>query len=168
MVDPVTNTFAQFGKRRVEGIELGAVGQINPDWQITAGLATMKTKVLQGSTGNNSAGAATRWSPDLSATLWTSYKLDNAWSIGGGVNYTSEQKRVVDPSVNPALQMMPSIPSFWVANAVLAYRANKNVSVQLNVNNLTDKDYINTLNNAGRRYGIGAPRNVSLSVNLLY
>jgi catecholate siderophore receptor len=168
LVDPVTNTFVQFGKRRVEGVELGAVGQINPDWQITAGLATMKTKVLQGSTGNNSVGAETRWSPDLSATLWTSYKLNNAWSIGGGMNYTSEQKRVVDPKANPALQMMPSIPSFWVANAVLAYRANKNVSVQLNVNNLTDKDYINTLNNAGRRYGIGAPRNVSLSVNLLY
>jgi catecholate siderophore receptor len=168
LVDPVTNTFAQFGKRRIEGLELGAVGQINPDWQITAGLATMKTKVLKGSTGSNSAGAETRWSPNLSATLWTSYKVNAAWSIGGGMNYTSEQKRVIDPSANPALQMMPVIPANWVANAVLAYRPSKNLSVQLNMNNLTNKEYIQTLNNAGRRYVVGAPRTASLSVHLLY
>ena len=167
-VDSVTNAFAQFGKRRVEGIEIGIVGQINPDWQVTAGAATMKTKVLQGSTGNNAAGAATRWSPDLTATLWSSYKITPAFTIGGGLRYTSEQKRVIDPAANLAVQNMPNIASNWVADAVASYQVNRNLSLQFNVANLTDKAYVNTLNNSGARYTVGTPRTFSLSANVLF
>jgi catecholate siderophore receptor len=167
-VDAVTNAFAQFGKRRVEGVELGLVGQVNPDWQITAGVATMKTKVLQGSTGNNTAGAVARWSPDLTATLWSSYKVASAWTIGGGLRYTSEQKRVVDPSANLAIQNMPSIASSLIANAVIGYQVSPNLSLQLNVNNLTDKEYVSTLNNSGARYNLGTPRTIALNANFLF
>lgn len=167
-VDSVTNTFAQFGKRRVEGIEIGLVGQINPDWQVTAGAATMKTKILNGSTGNNSTGAVARWSPDLTATLWSSYKVTPSWTVGGGVRYTSEQKRVVDPSLVLAVQNMPSIASNWVADAVVNYQFSPKLSVQLNVSNLTDKEYVNTLNNSGARYTQGAPRSFNLSANVLF
>ena len=167
-VDSVTNAFAQFGKRRVEGVEIGIVGQINPDWQVTAGAATMKTKVLQGSTGNNAAGAATRWSPDLTATLWSSYKITPAFTIGGGLRYTSEQKRVIDPAANLAVQNMPNIASNWVADAVASYQVNRNLSLQFNVANLTDKAYVNTLNNSGARYTVGTPRTFSLSANVLF
>ncbi|WP_222613692.1 catecholate siderophore receptor Fiu [Undibacterium seohonense] len=167
-VDSVTNAFAQFGKRRVEGFEIGVVGQINPDWQVTAGAATMKTKVLQGSTGNNAAGAATRWSPDLTATLWSSYKITPAFTIGGGLRYTSEQKRVIDPSANLAVQNMPNIASSWVADAVASYQVNRNLCLQFNVANLTDKAYVSTLNNSGARYTVGAPRTFNLSANVLF
>ncbi len=167
-VDSVTNAFAQFGKRRVQGIEIGIVGQINPDWQVTAGAATMKTTVLQGSTGNNANGAVARWSPDLTATLWSSYKFTPSWTVGGGLRYTSEQKRVVDPSLNVALQNMPSIASNWVADAVVNYQLNRHLSLQLNVSNLTDKHYVNTLNNSGARYTQGSPRTLNLSANILF
>jgi catecholate siderophore receptor len=167
-VDSVTNTFAQFGKRRVQGLEIGIVGQINPDWQVTAGAATMKTSVLQGSTGNNANGAVARWSPDFTATLWSSYKFTPSWTVGGGLRYTSEQKRVVDPSLNPALQNMPSIASNWVADAVVNYQLNRHLSLQLNVSNLTDKQYVNTLNNSGARYTQGSPRTLNLSANILF
>jgi catecholate siderophore receptor len=167
-VDSVTNVFAQFGKRRVEGVEIGIVGQINSDWQVTAGAATMKTKVLQGSTGNNAAGAATRWSPDLTATLWSSYKITPAFTIGGGLRYTSEQKRVIDPTANLAVQNMPNIASNWVADAVASYQVNRNLSLQFNVANLADKAYVNTLNNSGARYTVGTPRTFALSANVLF
>lgn len=167
-VDSVTNTFAQFGKRRVEGIEIGLVGQINPDWQVTAGAATMKTKILQGSSGNNSTGAVARWSPDLTATLWSSYKVTPSWTVGGGVRYTSEQKRVVNPALVLAEQNMPSIAANWVADAVVNYQFNPSLMLQLNVSNLTDKKYVNTLNNSGARYTQGAPRTFNLSANILF
>ncbi|GEM_PF-1298403 len=166
--DPLTNAVAQFGKRRVEGVELGAIGQITDAWQIAAGIATMKTKVLDGSTGNNTTGAATRWSPDLTATLWTTYKLNGNWTIGGGARYVSEQKRVVNPTLAIATQNMPNIPSYWVADAVVAYQASKNVTVQLNVFNLFDKFYINTLNNSGARYTPGTPRSAMLTARLQF
>lgn len=167
-LDTVTNAFAQFGKRRIQGVEVGAVGQINPDWQVTAGVATMHTEVLQGSTGNSAAGAASRWSPELTATLWSTYKLSPVWTIGGGWRYTSEQKRVVDPAAKLAEQNMPSIPSSWLANAVISYQAMPNLSLQLNVNNVTNKSTIANLNSSGARYLIATPRTLNLSANILF
>jgi catecholate siderophore receptor len=167
VLDPVTNTYSQFGKRRVEGVELGAIGQITSAWQISAGIATMDTEVLKGSTGNNAEGAATRWSPELSATLWSTYKLSPVWTIGGGARYVGEQKRVVDPNAAPS-NGLPSIPSYWVADAMLTYQASRNLSLQLNLYNLFDKFYINSLNNGGTRYFPGQERSAMLTANLAF
>ncbi len=168
VLDSLSNTYAQMGKRTVEGIELGAVGQLTQDWQISAGLATMKTKVKAGSTGNNAAGAAARWSPELTATLWSSYHLNDALTLGGGVRYVSKQKRVVDPAANLAVSNMPNIPSYWVADAMVDYKVSKHVSLRLNVYNLFDEDYISTLNNSGARATLGTPRSAMLSANVQF
>lgn len=168
VTDPTTNEIIQTGKRRVEGLELGAVGQITRNWSIIAGLATMDAKIIQGTTGNSAAGAGTRWSPDFTATLWTSYKFNDAFSFGGGVRHTSEQKRVIDPSVNVATQNTPAIPAYTVADAVATYKVNKNVSLQLNVYNLFDKFYIGSLNNGGSRSAIGMSRSAQLTANILF
>lgn len=167
-LDAATNTYSQLGKRRVEGVELGAVGQLTSNWQIIAGLATMDTKIIEGTTGNNAAGAATRWSPDLSATLWTSWQPTGQLTIAGGARYLSRQKRVIDPSVDIALQNLPAIPSYAVADAMVRYKLNKNVDLQLNVYNLFDKLYISTLNNSGARAALGAPRSAQLSVSVMF
>jgi catecholate siderophore receptor len=90
------------------------------------------------------------------------------FTIGGGLRYTSEQKRVIDPSANLAVQNMPNIASNWVADAVASYQVNRNLSLQFNVANLTDKAYVNTLNNSGARYTVGAPRTFNLSANVLF
>lgn len=168
LLDTATNTYGQLGKRRVEGVELGLVGQITPVWNISAGVATMDTKVLEGTTGNTANGAATRWSPDLTATLWTTYKLANGLTIGGGARYVSEQKRTVDPTLPLATQNNPSIPSYWVADALVSYTVNKNITLQLNVFNVFDKFYVNSLNNGGSRYIPGVPRSALLTANLAF
>ena len=168
LVDAATNTYSQFGKRRVEGVELGLVGQITPAWNITAGLATMDTDVREGTTGNNAAGAATRWSPDLTGTVWTTYKLNDALTIGGGARYSSEQKRLIDPTGNAATTTLPEIPSYAVADALVSYKVSKNATVQLNVYNLFDKLYINTLNNGGARAQLGTERSFQLTANFQY
>lgn len=168
VTDAVTNTISQLGKRRVQGVELGAVGQITRNWSIIAGLATMDTKILQGTTGNNAAGAQTRWSPDFTATLWTSYRFNDTFSFGGGVRHTSEQKRVVDPGLNLASQNTPGIPAYTVADAMASYKVNKHVSLQFNVYNLFDRFYVSTLNNGGSRAAIGAGRSAQLTANFVF
>lgn len=167
-LDVSTNTYAQLGKRRVQGIELGMVGQFTRNWQVTAGLATMKTAIVEGTNGNNANGAATRWSPDLTATIWSSYKVDDKLTVGGGVRYTSEQKRLVDPAANPAVNNVAAIPSYAVADAVVAYKFSNNVTLQLNVYNLFDKFYINALNNGGSRFTLGLERSAQLSANVAF
>ncbi|SHG52994.1 catecholate siderophore receptor Fiu [Massilia sp. CF038] len=164
--DPVTHQYSQLGKRRVEGVELGVVGQITRDWNIIAGVATMDATILEGNP-SNPADSATRWSPDLSATLWSTYKLNDAFTFGGGVRYTSEQKRVVAPNAAPS-NGVPEIPSYAVVDAMMSYKVARNVSLQLNVYNLFDKFYVASLNNGGSRINTGAPRSAQLTANIAF
>jgi catecholate siderophore receptor len=166
LLDANTNTYSQLGKRRVSGLEFGVVGQITRAWSVTGGLATMRAKIIEGS-GTNVAGSDTRWSPELSATLWSSYKVNDALSFGGGVRYMGEQKRVVAPNAAPS-NGAASIDSYAVVDAMVKYAVAKNISLQLNMYNLTDKNYVSTLNNGGSRLTIGVERSAQLSANFMF
>ena len=167
--EPVgSGRYIQVGERKVSGFEFSATGIIIPNWQISAGIQTMKTEIEEGTTGNNSAGAATRWSPELTGTVWTSYKFTPKFSAGIGGQYVGEQKRVIDPAANPAAQNMPDIEGYFVANAMATYDLTNRVALQLNVNNLFDEDYVSTLNNSGARLVLGAPRTATLTARIRY
>jgi catecholate siderophore receptor len=163
--DPLNPTsFVQTGKRVVEGFEFSAIGKINEKWSVSAGVATMDTSVEEGTTGNNAAGAVARWSPDLTGTLWTTYKISRKLTVGGGARYTSEQKRVVDPSATLATQNTPEIPAYWVVDAMASYDFSRDVALRVNIYNVADKDYISTLNNGGSRIVLGSPRYATASL----
>ena len=48
------------------------------------------------------------------------------------------------------------------------YRSSKNLSLQLNLLNITDEDYVASLNNGGSRYYPGAPLSARLGVNFSF
>ncbi len=169
--DPLDPTsFIQFGKREVSGIELGAVGQLSPRWSVSAGLQTLHTEVTQGAaTGNSAQGAAARWSPDLTATVWTTYKVTKRLTIGGGASYTSDQLLVVNPATDMSTYNgLPKIPSAVVANVMASYDLTRRVELQINVYNLFDETYIQSLNNGGSRVTLGQPRTATLTAHLRF
>lgn len=169
--DDVSDTYTQFGKTRVRGIELGLVGQITNFWQVSAGVAktktTQKDQYRYSSTNGITESNGVRWSPEWTATVWTSYTHD-AWTVGGGLRHVSEQKRVITAGGVAATTNMPDIPSYTVADLMLGYKVSKNVNLQLNVYNLFDKDYISTLNNGGGRLVLGAPRSAALTASIKF
>lgn len=151
----------QIGKTRIRGYELAAVGQLTNFWQITAGITKMDSKALE---QRNSSGVETvgvRWTPDLSATLWTSYTFGDL-TVGGGARYVSEQERTVTVVTTPQ-NGLAEIPSYWVADAMVAYRVTKQLNLRLNAYNLFDEEYIETLNNGGSRVRMGLPRSAMLT-----
>lgn len=164
VLDSATNTYTQFGKRTIKGIELTAQGELTPRWRLNAGLQTLKTKIKDGTTGINSQNASARWSPELTGTLWSSYDINDKFTIGGGARYVGEQKRQTDPNANLSATNMPVIPDYWVADAYASYRINDALSADLNVYNIFDKEYIETLNNGGGRATLGEPLNALLTL----
>ena len=165
--DPITLNWLQEGKTRVQGVELGVVGQITDAWNVSAGIAHMKTKQKNQQSFNTTTGQKTvtdsvRWSPDWTASLWTTYDIAG-FKLGLGARYVDEQKRVITDSTAPA--NMPKVPSYIVFDAMAGYSFNKNASVNLNVYNLADKDYISALNNGGSRLVLGQPRSAALTFN---
>ncbi len=159
--------YTQFGERKVEGIEFSAQGEITPNWRINLGIQTMDTEITDG--GANSSrygiGSSARWAPELTGTLWTSYDYNEKFTFGGGVRYVDEQERHTDPNVDSSQVPMPVIPDYWAVDAFASYRINDALSADLNVYNLFDEDYIESLNIQGMRAIKGEPINAMLTLN---
>ncbi|TCB53683.1 catecholate siderophore receptor Fiu [Acinetobacter terrestris] len=160
-IDPITQLSVQEGKKRVDGVELSAVGQITDVWNVSAGVAHMKVKQLNQQTATATT-LAERWSPEWTASLWSTYDVAG-FKLGLGARYVDDQKRVITDST--AAANMPGIPGYVVFDAMAGYTLNKNASVNLNVYNLADKEYISTLNNGGGRVVLGQPRSAALTFN---
>lgn len=171
--DEITLASIQEGKLRVEGVELSAVGRLSDNWQVTAGIAHMKTKQIDqqsvdAATGNVTETTGVRWSPEWSASLWTTYALGRL-TLGGGARYTGEQDRLVTRgvTVSPATTSLGTVPSYWVADAMAAYQVNDNLALRLNLYNLFDEEYYE-VNNGGTRVRYGEPRSALLTADLSF
>jgi catecholate siderophore receptor len=168
--DPVDNTiFLQLGKRSVEGVELGLVGKPTDNWEVSAGIAKMKTEVERGLANQN--GLQITWSPELTFTSWTTYHTPFGLSIGGGARYVDSVIRPVSTNnvpPPPNQTNMRTAPDYWVVDMMASYALSEKVSLQLNAYNLTDEFYVATLNNSGARYSPGAPRSGLLTLNFTF
>jgi catecholate siderophore receptor len=158
--DPVSLQYYQTGKQRVQGVELSAVGNITPDWQINAGWTLMDTKVTSGTAvGNDPDDYQLNYTPRTAFTAWTSYRVTPKLTIGGGPRYTSMLQRGKDGAVGTPQYA----DSYWVVDAMASYQLTKAMSLQLNVYNLFNKEYVAAINKSGYRYTPGAPRTVRLT-----
>lgn len=167
--DAVTGQYYQNGKKTVKGLELGAVGQITPLWQVTAGYTYQDTHTdpltqTQTGTVSQDGSADLPFTPKHAFTTWTTYKLPYGFTVGGGARYMGTMKKSKDGStVGP-----DSIPSYWVWDAMVGYQATKNLNLSLNIFNLFDKDYVAAINRGGHRYYPGVERSFRLTANLAF
>jgi catecholate siderophore receptor len=157
--------FVQVGEREVKGVELGIVGKVTENWDLSAGIAKMDTEVVQGS--STQTGSQINWSPELTFSSWTTYRTPFGLTIGGGARYVDTVARSISNAVLPTTNV-PTAPEYWVVDAMLGYQVNDKVSIQLNGYNLLDEEYVAQLNNGGSRYIPGTPLSALLSVNFSF
>lgn len=125
------------GKQRVQGLEVGLTGRLSPQWNVFANFTFLDSQVLAAAPGNASSarkGQALANTPPRSLNLWTTYELNDAWTLGYGAHHVS--RRNVTSSTNAKLD------AFWLHNAMLNYRVEERFDIQLNVNNLFNKTYV--------------------------
>lgn len=162
--DPTDNLYYQIGEKRVQGVELGAIGQITHAWAVTAGFTTMNTSVLSGPSTQADGSGGLPYTPSKAFTSWTTYRLPIGLTVGGGARYVGGMKRGTDGAVGT-----PSFTEgYWVVDAMASYPVSRNVVLQLNVYNLFDKDYVASINKSGYRYIPGISRSARLTANFLF
>jgi catecholate siderophore receptor len=157
----------QYGRKEVKGLELGLVGEVLPGWQISAGLTRQDTEVKEGTFGGTQSGAAINFSPKFSATVWTTYRLPMGFTVGGGARHVDTAARSIS-TVGSTNGGVFEIPSYTVLDLFAAYDVNENIGVQLNGYNITDEDYLSSVNNSGQRYIAGIPRSYLLTLNFKF
>ena len=164
--DPVDPTvYTQVGERRVKGAEVSVVGQITDALHLSTGLAYAKTKITRAAA--TTQGGVIQFSPKFTFTSWVTYKLPMGVTLGGGARHVGNS--VTSSNVDTStLTGIYRIPSYWIADALVSYEVNKTLSLQLNVNNLFDKNYITSVNSGRSRYFPGISRSALLSANMTF
>ncbi|WP_053269026.1 TonB-dependent receptor [Pseudomonas chlororaphis] len=125
------------GKQRVQGVEIGVTGHVTEQWDVFANYTFLDSETLKAA--NTASGIARKGqalgnTPPRSLNLWTTYELPAGWTLGYGTRYVSER--------NVTSSTRAKLDAYWVHNAMLGYKVNHNLDLQLNVNNLFDKDYV--------------------------
>ncbi|KTF69553.1 TonB-dependent receptor [Sphingomonas sp. HT-1] len=151
--DPLVPEQQLDGKSRVNGVALGAVGQITKAWSITANYTYLDGKVLRSIARNSPAGtidparnAVLQNTPSHSGSLFTTYRLPFGLTLGYGATY--QGKAAFNLPTAAAPQVIYS-PDFWVHNAFLSYEVTRNLSAQVNVKNVADSLYYTRIRNNG-------------------
>jgi catecholate siderophore receptor len=122
------------GEQRVDGVELGFNGQITERWNVFGGYTYLDSELVKTGPGDAaSKGNQFPNTPKNSFTLWTSVAISSRWAVGGGAYY---QDKVFGDTANTKW-----VPSYTRFDAMVSYQVNKHLSLQLNVQNLTNKYY---------------------------
>jgi catecholate siderophore receptor len=154
-IPPIYN---QDDAQQVTGATVGVMGRVTDRWEILANLGYLDSKLQTQNSINN--GNRLTLTPELSGTVWTTYRLPIRLTLGGGIRYT-------DAVFINAANTIQS-PGYHVADVLAEYEVNSHLSLRLNVYNLTDKTYIRNVNNNGGRYNPGQPRSAMVTSNVRF
>ena len=154
----------QTGKKRVQGVELSAVGSITQAWQVSAGYTYQDAKVLNGPNVAQDGTNYITYTPKNAATLWTTYSFPFGIQAGGGVRYVSGLHRGTDGAVGTPVKT----DGYTVVDAILSYALTQNIKLRANAYNLFDKHYVQAINKSGYRYTPGTPRTFLFSADFQF
>jgi len=147
------------GKQRSEGWEAELSGELLPGLQVMGGYTNTRTRYVV-DTAANTGQPLRSIDPKHQLRVFATYKLDAlapGLSVGGGVQAQSDS--FVRSGTITSRQ-----GGYTVANAMLSYRFNRNLALQVNANNLFDKVYYKKFAPTGIGYYYGDPRNVSVTL----
>lgn len=162
-------------RRRTDGFELEAAGRISANWEVFSGLALMDARILEVANGASTVfvGQRARNTPKYTFNLWTTYKLDSNWKIGGGVE-AKGNREAFNPTTSSSTAVLQngvyspnSVPSYARWDAMLTYEQKK-WAVKVNVKNIFDHLYYDAIYDNGGFTTPGSRRMLIVSGELKY
>ena len=150
------------GKRHAAGMEFNLAGRITPKWEVffnhtwipNAKIDESNVALASSGGGAQVQGDRPGLTPRHSGSLWSTYALTPQWRLGAGMNYRGEQQ--------PEGSRAVTADSFAVFDAMLEYAYDDRTTIKLNVNNLTNKLYADSLYRGF--YAPGAARSVAVTL----
>jgi catecholate siderophore receptor len=166
------------GSARVDSLMLGVAGSILPNLSVFANYTYLDSKVVQGVADSAAAGTDyTKGDPLLNvpkhaASLWTTWDAYRGVQLGYGLTYQSKvyvSQHTAPTGVFPAGSALPTAGGYVVHRLMGSYTLKRGVQLQLNVNNLFDKQYLARVRTQRLAWATpGEARSVVLSANLSF
>lgn len=163
VTDPNNPDFSiPIGEQRSRGVELDVLGRILPGWNVIASFGYIDAEVTEDG-GSELEGNRLRNVPDYTASLWTSYEIQSGnlagLGFGAGIFYVGNRAGDSDNTFD--------LPSYLRTDAAAYYRRN-NWELALNVKNLFDVGYFESVNFGRVSIERGAPRTLVGTVSVRF
>jgi len=155
--------YAQAGETEVRGLELAVSGQVTKAWSVFGGYTYMDSELVRGAYNNVNVGDPLANTPEHSFSLFSTYQLTPAISLGGGAYYVSDSFGGNQGGAGGGSNGVYA-PEYWRFDAFASYRINDRMNLQLNVQNVTDEDYIARTNGV-HHADYGPARQAMLTLN---
>lgn len=153
--DPTNSTlFVLTGASRTRGFEFSATGKITDHWQIIGGYA-FQNAVITKTTSSAVAGSTVALVPNKMGSLWNKYDFSKEFAAGIGILNQSDQFASVSNTVR--------LKGFTRFDGAAYYTINPDYRLQLNVENLFGRRYIQTAD-GNNNIQPGSPRAFKVSL----
>lgn len=158
--------YEQAGEAEVQGLELGASGNVTDKWQVFGGYTWMDSELTKGAYNNVNVGDSLANTPEHTASLFTTYRLMPKLSLGGGVYYVGKSFGGNQGGAGGGGNRIYA-PAYTRVDLFASYDVTDRASLQLNVQNAGDEEYIIRTN--GVHHADVAPaRSAILTLNVRY
>jgi outer membrane receptor for ferric coprogen and ferric-rhodotorulic acid len=155
------------GEVESKGWEIEVAGSPAPGWDIQGGYTRLDTKYLKDVTYKGVS--FDTWEPKHTFKLWGVRRFEGGplagLSVGLGINTVSGTQATKADTGTGALR---SQGGFTIANALVSYRIDKNLTLAFNANNLFDKTYYTRFGGLATYNSYGEPRNYTLTLRVKY
>lgn len=138
--NPGTNQILVDGQQ-VKGVEIGINGKLTDAWSVAGGYAYQDAEFTKAQPNTNPlnvipAGADVAQVPRHTFSLWNRYDFNDVWGAALGVISRTEMYALA-----PTVSTSVTLPGYVRLDAAVFAQVNKDLRVQLNVENLLNKDY---------------------------
>lgn len=151
------------GKQRVDGFELSFSGRVTDRWQMLAAYAMLDSRLIGSRAFPLAVGSRLANVPRNTFSLWTTYNLPKHFLVGFGGNFVDRRTANTTAPIDQTTGLVKALPGYWVFNAMGSYEVSDRINVQLNVYNLADNYYYDTVHPG--HIIPGAARTARLSLN---
>ena len=154
--DPVTGNTVLTGSSRARGFEAALVGQLAPHLQVTLGYA-LQNGEIRTTTAAAPAGRSLATLPRHQVSAFARYNLSDRFGMALGVLHQSGQYATISNEVR--------LPAFTRIDAAAYYDVSDRLTLQLNVENLTDAGYFLSAH-TDNNISTGKPLSAKLTVRV--
>lgn len=130
------------GHERVNGLQFAVSGHLTDRWEVLSSYALLDSFIVSSQYYPQSVGAQLANVPRNTFNFWSTYRLPfKDLRVGAGVNFVDRRNASSTAPYDPATGLLKQVPGYWVFNAMASYPLNDRATLQVNLNNLTNKYY---------------------------
>ena len=152
---PVAGVSVITGAQRSEGLELSLQGEVLDGWDVAAAYAWQTAEITE-TTSAAPAGRDVALVPEHSASLWNKVRAADRIDLGLGVVWQDDRFASISNAV--------ALASFTRLDAAAYYQLSDDLTVQLNLENLTGETYAASSHN-DNNITLGAPLTAKVTLN---